>query len=80
MQKGLAVNRRTIPLVDELDAIVDEKLTALVRELEDASWSAEDIALTLEEVLQRKWLKQVDALRRARAAVPDDFVSDGNEG
>lgn len=74
------MERRTIPVVDELDGIVDEKLTALVRELEDAGWNAENIAVTLEEVLQRKWLRQIEATRRARRAMPDDFVSDGNEG
>jgi hypothetical protein len=81
MQKGARdMEKRTIPVVDELDGIVDEKLTVLVRELEDAGWNAENIAFTLEDVLQRKWLRQFEALRRARAAMPDDFVSDGNEG
>lgn len=74
------MDRRRIPVVDELDGIVDEKLTALVRELEDAGWNAENIAFALEDVLQRKWLRQIEAIRRARAAMPDDFVSDGNEG
>jgi hypothetical protein len=74
------MDRRRIPVVDELDGIVDEKLTALVRELEDAGWNAENIAFVLEDVLQRKWLRQIEAMRRARAAMPDDFVSDGNEG
>lgn len=74
------MDRRRIPVVDELDGIVDEKLTALVRELEDAGWNAENIAFALEDVLQRKWLRQIEAMRRARAAMPDDFVSDGNEG
>lgn len=68
------------PGTDELRAIVDEKLTALVLEMEAADWSAEDIAFAMEGVLRRKWLNQAEALRRARAAVPVDFVSDGNEG
>lgn len=74
------MERRTIPVVDEFDGIVDEKLTALVRELEDAGWNAENIAFALEDVLQRKWLRQIEATRRARAAMPDDYISDGNEG
>lgn len=74
------MERQTTPVIDELAAVVDEQLTALVRGLEDAGWNAEDVALTLQEVLQRKWLRRMEALRRARAAVPDGFVSDGNEG
>ncbi|UNK40156.1 hypothetical protein MNR02_20690 (plasmid) [Shinella sp. H4-D48] len=65
---------------DELNAIIDTKLTALVQELEDANWSVEDIAVGIQQVLNRNWLDQVEAMRRARAAVPDNFVSDGNEG
>jgi hypothetical protein len=65
---------------DELNAIIDMKMTALVQELEDADWSVEHIAVGMQEVLSRKWLDQVEAIRRARAAVPDNFVSDGNEG
>jgi hypothetical protein len=68
------------PRTDELNATIDEKLTALVLEMEEAGWSAEEIAFALENVLRRKWLDQAEALRKARAAVPDDFVSDGNEG
>ncbi|WP_411034258.1 hypothetical protein [Shinella sp. BYT-45] len=66
--------------IDELHAIVDQKLTTLVRELEEAGWNAEDIAFAIDGVLRRKWLDQAEALRRTRAAVPEDFVSDGNEG
>jgi hypothetical protein len=65
---------------DELGPIIDEKMTALVREMMDANWSAEDVAFAIEDVLRRKWLNQAEALRRARTALPDDFVSDGNEG
>ncbi len=65
---------------DELNAIIDTKLTALVQELEDANWSVEDIAVGIQQVLSRNWIDQIEAMRRARAAVPDNFVSDGNEG
>ena len=68
------------PEAGELHAIIDRKLTALVLELEEADWNAQDIAFAIEDVLRRKWLNQAEALQRARAAVPDDFVSDGNEG
>lgn len=65
---------------EELNAVIDNKLTALVVELEDAGWNMEDIALAIQQVLSRNWLDQIEAMRRARAAVPDNFVSDGNEG
>lgn len=64
----------------ELESIVNEKLTALVRELEDANWTIEQIAFSIEAVLAQKWLAQARALRAARENVPDNFVSDGNEG
>lgn len=65
---------------EELNAVIDTKLTALVVELEDAGWNMEDIALAIQQVLSRNWLDQIEAMRRAHAAVPDNFVSDGNEG
>jgi hypothetical protein len=74
------MNTQNDPPTGELHAIIDEKLTALVLEFEEAGWSAEVIAFAIEDVLRRKWLDQAEALRRARAAVPDEFVSDGNEG
>jgi hypothetical protein len=51
-----------------------------VLEIEEVGWSAADIAFAIEDVLRRKWLDQAEALRRARAAAPNDFVLDGNEG
>ena len=74
------MNTQRTPRSDDLHAIIDEKLTALVVEMEEADWSAEEIASAIEDVLRRKWLDQAEALRRARAAVPEDFVSDGKEG
>ena len=74
------MNSEHNPKVDELRAVIDEKLTALVKEMEDADWNAEDIAFAIEGALREKFLNQAEALRRARAAVPEDFVSDGNEG
>jgi hypothetical protein len=65
---------------EELYGIVDEKLTAFVRELEDADWSVDEIAFTIEAILDKNWLVQARALRAARDSVPENFVSDGNEG
>lgn len=42
--------------------------------------NANDIAFTIEAILSERWLERAKALRPAREAVPDDFVSDGNEG
>jgi len=74
------MNAQHDPDTDELHATIDEMLTALVLEMEEAGWGAEEIAFAIENVLRRKWLDQAESLRKARAAVPDDFVSDGNEG
>ncbi|WP_245500110.1 hypothetical protein [Rhizobium leguminosarum] len=64
----------------ELRGIVDHKLTALIREMEDADWSAEDVAFAINDVLKSKWLDRITALQDAREAVPKGFLSDGNEG
>nr|KZB02047.1 hypothetical protein A4A59_12990 [Rhizobium leguminosarum] len=65
---------------DELRDIIDQKLTALIREMEDADWSAKDVAFAINDVLKSKWLDRMTALQDAREAVPKDFLSDGNEG
>lgn len=64
----------------ELLEIVEAKLTAFVRELEDANFRIDDIAFAIEDVLRTNWLDKAIALRQARADTPDDYVSDGNEG
>ena len=74
------MNAETASRNDELIAIVDEKLTALIREMEFADWRADEVAFAIEEVLRTKWLDQADALRRARESIPQNFLSDGNEG
>lgn len=68
------------PLHTELHDIVDQKLTALMLEMVDADWGADEVAFAIQVVLNKKWLDQADALRSAREAVPKNFVSDGNEG
>ena len=65
---------------EELRDILDAKLTALFREMEDADWSADEVALAIDALLKEKWLAQAQALRAARESLPKDFVSDGNEG
>ncbi len=65
---------------EELHGIIDDKLTAFVRELEGPDWSVDEIAFTIEAILDKNWLVQARALRAARDSVPENFVSDGNEG
>ncbi|MGZ2384558.1 hypothetical protein [Rhizobium leguminosarum] len=65
---------------DELRDIIDRKLTALIQEMEDADWSAKDVAFAIDDVLKSKWLDRMMALQDARDAVPKGFLSDGNEG
>lgn len=73
-------NDSVIPRTGELRSILDEKLTALMREMQDANWAAEEVAFALQAVLKERWIDQAMALRAARSNVPEDFVSDGNEG
>jgi hypothetical protein len=64
----------------ELRQIVDRKVAALIREMEDADWGAMEVALTIRQVVESQWLSRAEALGNARDAVSQDFVSDGNEG
>jgi hypothetical protein len=66
-------------LDNELFTIVEEKVTSLVKQLEDADWSAGEVALAINEVIKRYWLDRAKALRAARQSLPKD-LSDGNEG
>jgi phenylpyruvate tautomerase PptA (4-oxalocrotonate tautomerase family) len=64
----------------ELRDVIHERITALIQEMEQADWSARDVVFAIEEVVDEEWLPQFRALDEARAAQPDNFVSDGNEG
>jgi hypothetical protein len=64
----------------ELHEIIDEKLTALMLELQNADWSMSDVAFAIRDVLKTNWLDEAEALRSARKDVPPNFVSDGHEG
>lgn len=64
----------------ELHDIVEQKLEALMVELQAADWDAGDIAAAIQQVVERRWASRNRALDAARQAVGDDFVSDGNEG
>lgn len=63
----------------ELAELIEQRVSALVREMEDADWHAEDVALEIEAVVKRNWLETARRLKDARGALPDE-ISDGNEG
>jgi hypothetical protein len=56
--EGIQMIHEQSPGGGELRGIVDEKLTALVRELEGANWRADEIAFMVEAVLKEKSLDQ----------------------
>ncbi|MGJ7043529.1 hypothetical protein J2Y63_006813 [Shinella sp. BE166] len=74
------VNEGTVTMDGELRNIIDEKLTALMLEMQEANWGAEDVAFAIEAILRERWIDQARALRAARENLSKDFVSDGNEG
>lgn len=55
---------------DELVGVITEKLATLIRELEDADWSADDVVFAIEGVLNKNWLEKARALGTARETVP----------
>ncbi|WP_337182467.1 hypothetical protein [Shinella sp.] len=73
-------NEETTARERALRDIIDEKITALMREMQEANWLAEDVAFAIEAILRERWIDRALALRAARENVPEDFVSDGNEG
>lgn len=74
------VNQGTTATDGELHSIIDEKLTAFMREMQEAGWGAEDVAFTIDVILRERWIDRALAHRAAREKLPKDFVSDGNEG
>ncbi len=65
---------------DDLHLILDRKMTALFREMEDADWSADDIAAAIDDIVRKRWLNRTQSLQGVRDAMSNNFVSDGNEG
>lgn len=74
------MNANSIPNRNELTEIVDQKIASLIAECENADWRTEDIVMAIDAVVKTRWLDKIEALRKARAATPDNFISDGNEG
>lgn len=78
--KVTIVNQGATTTDGELHSIIDEKLTAFMREMQDAGWGAEDVAFAIDVVLRERWIDRAMAHRAAREELPKEFVSDGNEG
>ena len=67
--------------LDHLHAMMDGKIDALIREMEDAGFAREDIVTVMRDAIHTRRPDQSHALRQARETVArGDFVSDGNEG
>ena len=65
---------------DDLHEIIEQKMTALMLEMENADWKPSDVAHIIQEVVTQRWLKTASSLEDAKRAAGKNFVSDGNEG
>lgn len=65
---------------DDLHEIIEQKMTALMLEMENADWKPSDVARVIQEVVTQRWLKTASSLEDAKRAAGKNFVSDGNEG
>ncbi len=65
---------------EELYSIIDQKLTALMYEMQGAGWASENVTLAIDMALRKKCVNLAPAFQAARDELPKDFVSDGNEG
>lgn len=65
---------------EEMRDIVSQRINALILELEEADWGAEEVVDTISDLISVEWLPKFRALEEARLATPKNFVSDGNEG
>jgi uncharacterized protein (UPF0147 family) len=65
---------------DVLRDIVEQRITALIVELENADWSAADVIQAIDDVVGKRRQDRLEPLAQARASVASGFVSDGNEG
>lgn len=82
MSKGKPAMREDVRRLEdnELREIVEQKISALICEMQNANWNAVDVAEAIQQVVEDKWLKDAAALRTARGSTSTAFVSDGNEG
>lgn len=66
--------------IGDLHEIIGQKITSIMREMESAGYNARETALAIADVVKARWLDREDALRKARNSMPENFISDGNEG
>jgi hypothetical protein len=70
----------TEPKSKELNEMIEQRIAALIQEMEEADWQMEEVVLAINTVIQSRWMDRLGALREARSATPTNFVSDGNDG
>ena len=66
--------------IAELNDIIAQKISALVREMENAGWGADEVASAISDIVRRQWIRKSELLSETRDAVASNFISDGNEG
>jgi hypothetical protein len=65
--------------VDDLHDVIDQNISALIRDLAP-HWSAEEVILAIDDVVKARWLARIRAGEEASDTMSQDFISDGNEG
>ena len=65
--------------VDDLHDVIDQKISALIRDMA-TQWSAEEVILAIDDVVKARWLGKIRAAAVSSDTMSEDFVSDGNEG
>ena len=67
--------------IGDLHEIIDQKITAIMREMENAGYNARETALAIVDVVNADWLDRDDALRKARAGIlnPSPLMGEGCE-
>lgn len=63
----------------ELAEIIEQRVSALVHEMESADWDAEDVAREIQAFVKRRWLETARRLKEASQSLSTE-LSDGNEG
>jgi len=65
--------------VDDLHDVIDQKISALIRDMA-TQWSAEEVILAIDDVVKARWLDKIRAGEVSSDTMSKDFISDGNEG
>lgn len=65
--------------IDDLHDVIDQKISALIRDMA-TQWSAEEVILAIDDVIKARWLGKIRAGEVSSDKMSKDFISDGNEG